>query len=300
MSVELPDRQEVRKMTDREKEFENFVRDIRFDDTSDYIHREKLEQNLLVALNRQSRHKTQTPSIWRIIMKSQITKLATAAVIIVAVAISVTILNETTSTVWAIEQSIEVLSKYNAVFFGGSESFLDEKGNLQTRDKKAWAVANEDQTRVEKERHEVDGVPIITTNGKKTWRYDLQTNSVRIENCPYIASECWCGSRLLEQIKGLLGEVIRNWEVTYGKDPATGKQRAFLKIAWLEKRYNGPRSMWIEFDVESKLLVGLKQWENANWEGPATLVVEKITYCESLPEDLFEFEIPEGATVIEE
>jgi outer membrane lipoprotein-sorting protein len=56
----------------------------------------------------------------------------------------------------------------------------------------------------------------------------------------------------------------------------------------------------IEIDVESKLLIGLRQWENANWDGPATLVVEKITYHENLPDDLFEFTIPEGATVIEQ
>jgi outer membrane lipoprotein-sorting protein len=88
--------------------------------------------------------------------------------------------------------------------------------------------------------------------------------------------------------------------VTYGKDTDTGKQRAFLKIAWLDKRYNGPRSMWLEFDVESKLLVSFKQWENASWEGSATLVGEKIIYYKNLPDDLFEFEIPEGATVIEQ
>jgi len=40
------------------------------------------------------------------------------------------------------------------------------------------------------------------------------------------------------------------------------------------------------------------QWENARWEGPPALVVEKITYYESLPDELFGFEIPEGATVI--
>ena len=288
-------------MTDREKEFENLVRDIRFDDTPDYNHREKVEQNLLATLNRQPRHKPQALKIWRIIMKSQITKLATAAVIIVAVVLSVPILNNSTSTVWAIEQSIEAVSQYKAVLVEGleSERTWREDGSLEQRPFKSWAVANEDQTMIEKYRHEVDSVPIITTNGQKTWRYDLQTNTVRVKNRPYIASECWCGSQFLEQIKGFLGEVIP-WEVTYGKDPATGKQRAFLKIAWLEERYNGPRSMWIEFDVESKLLVSLKQWENANWEGPATLVVEKITYYENLPDDLFEFEIPEGATVIEE
>jgi hypothetical protein len=214
------------------------------------------------------------PYVWRIIMKSQIAKLAAAAVIVLAVVLSAAILNNSTSTVWAIEQSIEAVSQYKAVIVEGldSERTWREDGSLEQRPFKAWAVANEGQTMVEKYRHEVDGVPIITTNGKKTWRYDLQTNTVRVENRPYIASGCWCGSQFLEQIKGFLGEVIPNWEVTYGKDPATGKQRAFLKIAWLEERYNGPRSMQIEFDVESKLLVSLKQWENANWEGPSTLI----------------------------
>ncbi len=284
-------------MDNNEKQLEDFVSNIKFDDTPDPEHRDKLEQNLLSALNRQSRR----IQIWRIIMKSQVTKFAAAAAIIVAVVLSVTILNNSASTVWAIEQSIEAVSQYKAVFVEGldSERTWIEGGSLEQRPFKSWAVANEDQTMVEKYRHELNGVPYIITNGKKTWRYDLETNTVRIEDRPYIASECWCGSQFLEQIKSFLGEDIP-WEVTYGKDPTTGKQRVFLKIAWLEKRYNGPRSMWIEFDVESKLLVSLKQWENANWEGPPTLIVEKITYYENLPDDLFEFEIPEGATVIEE
>jgi len=46
--------------------------------------------------------------------------------------------------------------------------------------------------------------------------------------------------------------------------------------------------------------INLKQWENANWEGPPSVVSEKITFYESLPDSLFEFEIPEGATVVEE
>jgi len=286
-------------MTDMEKEFENFVHDVRFDDKPDYNHREKLEQNLLAVLDKQSQHKPQTLKIWRFIMKNQVTKLATAAIIIVAVSLLVTIFNNSNSTVWAIEQSIEVLSKYNAILFEGSESFLDENSNLQRRDMKTWAAANEDQTRVEKERHEVDGVPTLITNGKETWRYDPQTNTV-VKNFPYGTPEHWIGSRFFEQLNTFRESgVISDWEVTYGKDPVTSKQRAFLKVAWLDKRYNGPRSLWFEFDVESKLVVGMKQWENANWEGPPKIVSEKITYYESLPDELFEFEVPEGATVIE-
>jgi len=289
-------------MNDNEKEFEKFVREIKFDDTPNPEHRSQLEQNLLAVLERQPRPKERLLKIWRTIMKSHITKLAAAAVIVVAVVLTVTIMDRTVTPAWAIEQSIEAVSYYKAVLVEGldTERTWREDGSLEQRPFKSWAVANEDQTMVEKYRHEVDGVPIITTDGKKTWRYDSKTNTVRVENRPYIASECWCGSQFLEQLKGLLGEVIPNWEVTYGKDPATGKQRAFLTIAWLEKRYNGPRSICLEFDVESKLPVSLKQWENANWEGPATLIVEKITYHENLPDNLFEFEIPEGATVIEE
>jgi len=281
---------------------ENFIKKVRLK-ASAQMHKRTLNDALEAQeKSRKTKSAKFEPNIWRIIMKSHITKLAAAAVIIVTVGLLVTILHYSATPAWAIEQSIEAVSQYKAVLVEGldSERTWREDGSLEQRPFKAWAVANEDQTMVEKYRHEVDGVPIITTNGKKTWRYDLQTNTVRVENRPYIASECWCGSQFLEQIKGLLGEVIPNWEVTYGKDPATGKQRAFLKIAWLEKRYNGPRSMCLEFDVESKLPVSLKQWENANWEGPATLVVEKITYHENLPDDLFEFEIPEGATVIEE
>ena len=286
-------------MDNVEKQFEYFIGDIKFDDVPSVNHRDKLERNLLAAMTAPSRQTGQSLRIWRIIMKSQITKLATAAAIIVAVALSVTIFNNSTSTVWAIEQSIKVLSKYNVILFEGSESFLDENGNLQIREMKTWMAANKDQTRVEKERHEVDGVTTLITNGVETWRYDQQTNTV-IKNLPYGTPEGWIGSRFFEQLNAFRESgVINDWEVTYGKDPVTSKQRAFLKVAWLDKRYNGPRSMWFEFDVESKLVVSMKQWENANWEGPPRIVSEKITYYESLPDGLFEFEIPEGATVIE-
>ena len=70
-------------MINREKEFENFVRDICFDDKPGYNHRKKLEQNLLIALNVQSRHKPKTLKIWRTIMKTKITKLAAAVIVVV-------------------------------------------------------------------------------------------------------------------------------------------------------------------------------------------------------------------------
>jgi outer membrane lipoprotein-sorting protein len=74
-------------MTDREKEFENLVRNVRFDDKPDYNHRHRLEQSLLAVLNRQSQHKLQALKILKIIMQNRITKYAAAAVIILVVII---------------------------------------------------------------------------------------------------------------------------------------------------------------------------------------------------------------------
>ena len=267
------------------------------------IHPETDEQVFADVLRARQKIKENVPAvpvnIWRIIMKSPLTKFAAAAVLVIACVAGVFVFNKTSGVAWAIEQSIEALSKYNAVLVDGSESFLDEDGRLQTRKGKTWAVANEDQTKVEKVRIEFEGIPTIITNGSQTWRYDLQTNTV-IKNLPYGTVEIWIGGRLLEQLKTFRESgLITKWKVTDGKDSATGKQRIFLACAWLDERYNGPRSLWMEIDSQSNLLVGLKQWENDNWEGPAQYVAEKITYYENFPDELFEFEIPEGATVIE-
>lgn len=76
-------------MNDNEKEFENFVREIEFDDTPDSGHRDKLEQELLSTIAKQPRQKSQPLRIWRTIMKSRIRKLAVAAVVIITVLVGI-------------------------------------------------------------------------------------------------------------------------------------------------------------------------------------------------------------------
>ncbi len=242
------------------------------------------------------------PERWRSVMRHPITRYAIAAAVILAAVVGFRLFHGTSGVTWAIEQSIEALGKYRALVVEGSaaERMFREGGGMELRSFKAWAVANEDQTAVKKARHEVNGIPILTTNGQKTWWYYPGTNTVRVENRAYVASELWVGSRFLEQLKVFHDSgVLTRYEATSAKDPDTGKPRIVLRCAWEDKRYNGPRSMRFEFDGETNLLTGIRQWENSNWEGPATLVGEKITSCESLPDELFEFQIPPGATVQE-
>jgi len=74
-------------MKDNERQFEDFVASITFDDTPDANHRDKLEQELLRTLAKQAPRQT---SVWKIIMKSPITKIAVAAaIILIAVLIGI-------------------------------------------------------------------------------------------------------------------------------------------------------------------------------------------------------------------
>jgi outer membrane lipoprotein-sorting protein len=70
-------------MDDTERQFENVVRRIKHDDTSNPGHRDRLEQELVSALAKPAPRRIE---IWRMVMKSRITQLAaSAAVITVAV-----------------------------------------------------------------------------------------------------------------------------------------------------------------------------------------------------------------------
>ncbi|MFC1760602.1 outer membrane lipoprotein carrier protein LolA [Planctomycetota bacterium] len=236
--------------------------------------------------------------IGRIIMKSHIVRIAAVFAVIAAVAF----FHQTGDVAWALEESIAALSHYRAVLLEGQESerTWSEDGSKQRRPSKYWAVANADQTGIEKFRAEAAGALILTTDGRKTWRYDPDANVVYVENRPYTASDMWWGAQFFEQMQTWRDKgIFTQWNVTYSRDAATARERAVLTCA-MPDGPPSPRSLEITFDVESKLPISLKQWENPTWEGPADLVIEKITYYETLSDDLFEMEIPEGAQVIEE
>lgn len=271
--------------------------------TTDSQTHEKIFQDVLDAQQETTAPPPAQPEIWRLVMKNPVTKYAIAALIVLAALVGLSLFKGSGNTAWAIDQSIEAVSKYRGLLIEGwdSERSWTEDGSSELRPSKTWALANADQTMVEKYRDEMDGVAILVTNGTKTWRYDPETNTVRVEDRPYVAGECWIGRSFLEFLKEWRDSgVITRWQEAASQDPNTGDERIILSIGWEAARWNGPRSVRLEFDRQSKLPVSFEQWENANWQGPPTLIAETITYYETLPDHLFQFEIPPGATVIEE
>jgi hypothetical protein len=106
------------------------------------------------------------PSVWRIIMKSKITKFAAAAIIIVAVVLSLNIFEKSVPTAFGIEQVIEAYSNIRYLH-------VKQFRSIQEEPVEAWIKANE-QGGIEKARYYLpeyiapeDGAKLIAWTSQK-------------------------------------------------------------------------------------------------------------------------------------
>ena len=188
-------------MTDNERDFEDFIGDVKFDDTPNHAHRDRFERDLAAAVAKQTRQKDQSPRVWRIIMKGRITKAASAAIIILAAVLTITVLNRSESAAWAIDQTIKALEKYDSLYVSGV--FCDEKGVESGFD--LWARPHsEDPTRSGDFRIEVKDKEIAVAIEEEniTYRHDPQKNTVLVlEGLQNSVKPFWPGSSLFRELK---------------------------------------------------------------------------------------------------
>jgi hypothetical protein len=164
-------------MTDREKEFENLVRDVRFDDKPDYNHRENLEQKLLAALDRQSQHKLKALKTRRFIMKDRITKLAVAAAVIVAVSIGINYLGgsiDGASVAWA-----DVVEQFNSIAFFNASVYLKENSTDEPIQIELWRNSQK------KARIRADSQVLFADGGQVVAGYAIDGSIRKIETEEY-------------------------------------------------------------------------------------------------------------------
>lgn len=228
------------------------------------------------------------PNIWRIIMKSRITKLATAAAVILIAVLGVTFLDKAVTPAWAIEQTIDLLKSFNAMHITGT--MLNEEGKQVSFE--AWARANEEQTASNHLRLEMETGEIDVISERRRYEYDPETANVKITEDYGDAIGIWFGADFFDSLK----KIVLDWSQTCGRDPSTNRDRVFVTCS--HPAAPGPRSYWFEFDVESKLPTSFKQWENMSRRGTPSFYVKSITYLDDLPDEMFHFEIPEGAEIV--
>jgi len=281
-------------MKENEKIFEKFFSQIKFDDSPDPNHRDKLEQELLASLAKQQAGRQ--IKVWRTIMKNRIAKLAAAAAIILIAVLGITLLNKSTTPAWAIGDTAEAIDQFNAIYISGTiaKGDLAEEDTVFTEDKRipfeVWAQANEERTQSGNLRFETSG-HVTVVNDMTTYTYDANTNTVHIQpDNQFIISPWFTGDFLIK-----LEQMSEDLDLLYGKDAASGRERVFVTLTYPPMS----RSYWIEIDLETKLPVRGKQWHNPHRKGTPAFDLERIIYFEDLPDDLFELEISEDATIIE-
>ncbi len=218
-------------------------------------------------------------------MRSRITKLAAAAVIVIAVVLSINLLDKTVAPAYAIEQTIEVMKDIVTVHFFARD--------WQDREIETWIKVNPETGENDcLYVNEFERDQISISNPKITYFYNPKENKVRIVEGQALRSDIRFG-RFIE-------DVIDKWiepehgEIQINKeyDPNTGKDIIIL-------RAESPKYQMEAFiDPETKLPIRLN-FAKADL-GVIIKNIDEIYYNEPLPKGLFDFEIPKGAEVIKE
>jgi hypothetical protein len=246
-----------------------------------------LRQKLMASLVNPARQHERMPRAAHVlqfvrntVLRNGITKIATAAVIIIVVGMGVALLDRSVSPAYAIEQTIKALQDVTTVHVIGT----NWDGNRYEAWNRIDPVAGKtircciDQT--------PHGYKIASRpDGSCVW--DEYGNVVRYSNKP-IASNDFRYSRVFEQIAEKMAELNDNEQITIQteKDSLTDKSFIVIHVVTNMQDYT------IYVDARSKLPVRL-HFDRADNMRQIARTVDEIHYNVSLPEGMFDFEVPE-------
>ena len=258
---------------------------------------QKVREDVLEVIrkSKQTQSALTPPNIWRIIMKSNMTKFATAGIIF-AMLIGFSMLKGT--PVWAIEQTIQALKNIQTVTITGITVYYDSNNTPEYKTFKCWVKLGDKngnlQMRVESPRE------IVVVQGNKVYFHRPGSNKVKIFEGQTINNlKSWY--RFMELSPWLSGKMLQtlrpladNWQEEYGIHEKTDRDCVFVNCSYEQLS----ASFWFVFDIESKLIVEAKHWSNPNHKEPVNLYADSFVYNEDIPDETFNFTIPEGAKVV--
>ena len=293
-------------MNSDKRQFEDFINNIKFDDNPDPGHRDKLEENLLAALVRQPRHKQRSLKIWRIIMKSQITKLATAAVIAIIVLWGVTFWPSGSSgngqwwfgpsAVWG-QEIIDSLEKIEALVYRQRSASVRDFGPMQMS--RGWEKRYNAKDRYRRDRYD-DGKNIMNIQ----WVIPDGTDLLMVE----VSLKYKCYFKRRNEAYGFIPSPVEDMrryvglldkaDCILGTKEFDGQKCIGFEVS-ASKYGDNPDGRFdrIWFDLKTKLPVrierhGLRYSFDAGRS--LTIIHDQFEYYAKVPVDLFEPQIPEG------
>jgi len=228
------------------------------------------------------------PNIWRMIMNSKITKLATVAVVILAVVLGVSLLDRSAAPVYAIEQTIQAMRSVSSVRAYCTD-WDGSKGEV-------W-VQIDSETGQEEYYYADIGNLLIVATPKKTFYYHKDKNLVRIQN-EYVPAAEVRFSRLFEDLTDLIQRL--NGKLDFKSEFDQDLQKKVIRVHGYipAQKSFGEKEFIINIDPKTKLPINTEAIKAAPGQGVKS--VDRFEYNMPIPEGLFDFEIPEGAEVVYE
>ena len=207
--------------------------------------------------------------------------LGTAGLVAVLVAIATVFWREP-SQAWSIEQSIEATRPFRALHLRGSLG-----GNAECE---LWARRPADRGRSQRLLIRIGrrAPTLIWTEGNATHYYDPGSRTVYTDDAQTAGFAPWPGPKLFAMAQATGVRMVD----TRWRFPG----RRSVVVEWSLLSALGPTSARAEFDVDTKLLVSLRQWDNMDQRGAPGFESEDITYLPDLPDETFSVTLPPGVT----
>ncbi|KPK42275.1 MAG: hypothetical protein AMJ65_07885 [Phycisphaerae bacterium SG8_4] len=234
----------------------------------DRIHNRILDK-LLIMLDRSEKTTVEQTSIWRIIMKSRVSKIAAAAAIIVLVVLSMTLIDRSATSAYAIEQTIEAMRSVSSVRAYISDGEVLFQINPETGQEECYRVDQEDV--------------LTVATPEKTYYYYKDKNLVKISD-EYITGVEVRFSRFIEDMADWAQEHNRKMDHRLEFDQEL--QKEVIKVYIHPAQGNSGGQDTINVDPKTKL--------------PISFGTIRLEYNVPIPPGSFDFEIPEGAEVVYE
>ena len=250
---------------------------------------EKIHKEISQVTGQKNKNILAQPVLWRIIMKSKITKFATAIVIIGVVIFGITLFDKTTTPAYAFEQTLEAFRDVNSIHLWGRD--------MRDNDFEMWVQLNEETGMPEYCHLYTPGQNYLAiSRPDKSYQYIKTLNAVQVSKGMLFGyMECAPAYIFEELVKySNTNNSDIKVDISYENDPESGK--TIIKAI-----YESPLEKWdIDIDPKTKLPIRLNLLSETHRTGLTFKNVVKIEYNVKLPEAIFEFEIPEGARVIEQ
>ncbi|MHC4437938.1 MAG: LolA family protein [Planctomycetota bacterium] len=244
----------------------------------------KVLGNVLQALDEKQKQKpgATAPVIWRIIMKSPITKLSTAAVIIVCIALTITFMEKTVTPAYSFEQTLQAMQDLRTMYM----LCKDWSGN----EFEMWIELNPD-TGIPEYCHAYwpKSKVLNISRPDTSYQYSERSNHVQI-NSGQLYQMNIAPAKVFEELLQTSQQNPDSVVIFHEHDKQSNKS-LIVVITRDEKQ-----SFKVYIDPDTKLPVRVQGLES-RLLGSVIRDIERIEFNIDLPEGIFDFEIPEGAGI---